>query len=491
MSDGLILFFIYIYEMKKTQNYPQVANDITKNLIHHFSKNLSSVLLYGSSTKQEKFWDLDLLILLHSKNTPAEDLSFLKTIFSTYQEHTLDLQLFYAEEVVCANTFSLDAHGAFFSKVLSDATVLYGENPFSKLTPNEDLVTISLLNRIQRYIFQARQEYLGVGRFNKDKNPEYHKKHLRRTLLDVMMLFGTCYDVNEAERAFKKLYPNVFTKKEWDVFEHASGTIEEYISLYEKVYEIAQEVSYVFIPKKIQPIKRHSSQGLVFEYVIPEVYSQAIILVDGLPHKPDLSNIMQILASWGYAVFFPRLRGTWESTGTFLDHNPANDIHELAQELKNGIKLDDTVVQTQHVIALGSSFGGLVSLHASTHNSISHALAFSPPYLISEVPNIENLTTYLERAFGQAYRYKQQDWQNFIENNLLSLKIVATDPNFNPSKCTIVGGTHDPLIDCTQLQQQSTAVGIQFFKQDADHIALHKNTQLIFPILHSLLKTLL
>jgi hypothetical protein len=222
---------------------PDVTKNITKKLQEHFDDNLHSVLLYGSSLLYKNYWDLDLMILLKEKKHPKKDLVFLKKIFKNHKGAVLDLQLFYLKEVENPDLFSLDAHGAFFSSILAKANVLFGENPFVLHAPSSQIITVSLINRIQRYIFQARQEYLGIVRHNKDRNPKYHQKHLLRTIFDLMLLFEPCKDADEAEVLFYIRYPNAFSTQQKTLIETSKGDISDFIEMYEIVYDIALEIS--------------------------------------------------------------------------------------------------------------------------------------------------------------------------------------------------------------------------------------------------------
>ncbi|MFA6077624.1 MAG: hypothetical protein WC724_01245 [Candidatus Paceibacterota bacterium] len=102
-----------------------------------------------------------------------------------------------------------------------------------------------------------------------------------------------------------------------------------------------------------------SIDDVVFEYCLPENYNLAIIVLDGLPRTPELLSFLNLLCSWGYAAFYPRLKGTWESGGEFLDHNPAEDIRKLAHSLKSGVVLQGKNFNVNRVLVLGSSLGGV------------------------------------------------------------------------------------------------------------------------------------
>src|SRR3989344_857558 len=156
---------------------PEVALKIRDLVVEKFRPNLTSVLLYGSSKSGGDFWDIDFLIILKKNRLKLDDLNQFKEIAKKFTDLTLDLQFMYEKEVKSPDTFSLDAHGAFFTKILKRATSLYGSNPFLDFEPTRRQLLVSLVTRIQRYLFHARQDYIIGGRHNKDRNPKYHQKH--------------------------------------------------------------------------------------------------------------------------------------------------------------------------------------------------------------------------------------------------------------------------------------------------------------------------
>jgi hypothetical protein len=475
--------------MELPRTTPLIIADITDDLTKHFGNNLASVLLYGSGKDQKEYWDIDLLVILKEKKDPMQDLSYMRTIYKKFEKQTLDLQLFYSKETQTPDTFSLDAHGAFFSPILAQATALFGGNPFIQHQPSEKLITVSLITRIQRYIFQARQEYFGVGRYNKDKNPQYHHKHVLRTIFDVILLSSPCSNASEALVLFKKRFSKDFTKAQWKTLETESGSIAEYMECYERVYDIALRETYTLLPEKTYPVQRSAVGAIAFEYCIPTTFSKVIILIDGLPRKPELTNCMQLLASWGYAVFFPRLAGTWESGGTFLDHNPADDITRLTQHIKDGILLQDgTVVSSNRILTLGTSFGGLLSLYASLDKNISHSIAFSPVYAMSKVPNSTSLDPYIQKTFQGAYRYTKNDWKKLISDKNISLPKLIKSKSFDPKKCTVIAGKKDVQITYKELQTLCKNASISLQPENEGHLSLHTLTPISRIHLFELLK---
>lgn len=171
---------------------PEVAFKIKDSIVNKLESNLDSILLYGSSKLGGDFWDIDFLIILKENKFDFTEMNLLKQIAQEFKDITLDLQFMYGKEIKSPNIFSLDAHGAFFTRILKRATLLYGSNPFLDFEPTRKQLLISLVTRIQRYLFHARQEYILGGRHNKDRNPKYHQKHVIRSMFDLLMMNQEC-----------------------------------------------------------------------------------------------------------------------------------------------------------------------------------------------------------------------------------------------------------------------------------------------------------
>src|SRR4051812_18652185 len=121
---------------------------------------------------------------------------------------------------------------------------------------------------------------------------------------------------------------------------------------------------------------------IVAEFLPPRKDTgKVIILCDGMPAVPSKNGLMEFWARKGYWVFHPRYRGTWESSGEFLEHSPHQDILDLISELPKGFTSfwdgRRFKVQPRKIILIASSFGGAVSLISALDNSIDKVIAFS------------------------------------------------------------------------------------------------------------------
>lgn len=223
---------------------PEIALRIKDLIVNKLESNLDSILLYGSSKLGGDFWDIDFLVILKENKFDFTELNLLKEIAQKFEGITLDLQFVYRKEIKSPNIFSLDAHGAFFTRILKRATVLYGSNPFLDFEPTRNQLLISLVTRIQRYLFHARQEYILGGRHNKDRNPKYHPKHVIRSMFDLLMMNKEWLENSEVKDLMNFKYPRVFTNEDWKTLTSESDDIKDYILLYEKIYNLALDEIY-------------------------------------------------------------------------------------------------------------------------------------------------------------------------------------------------------------------------------------------------------
>lgn len=232
---------LHLPETPPKKSPPPIAKEIKDKLVDTFGNNLLTVLLYGSSQWKTDYWDLDVLVVLKQNDFKLTDLNALKIVAHEFKGQSLDLQLMYESEVNSPDTFSLDAHGAFFSRIVSRATVLYGTNPFKGFVPLRKVLLISLITRIQRYVFHARQEYILGGRYNKDRNPKYHQKHVIRSMFDVLLMSREWLETGEVKDLFIKHFPHALSSADWLALESGGDDIADYMVLYEKVYATAVE----------------------------------------------------------------------------------------------------------------------------------------------------------------------------------------------------------------------------------------------------------
>lgn len=175
---------------------------------------------------------------------------------------------------------------------------------------------------------------------------------------------------------------------------------------------------------------------IIFEFTIPTREQKGIVLLlNGLPSVPKLNNLLEFLAHEGYIALFPRYRGTWESSGTFLEKSPVGDVEEISEYLLSKKRLIELYankefnITTDNLILIGSSFGGAVALCAATLPTIKKIITLSPVVDWTDYAGLQtkeksyHLMSFLRTAFENGYRFNENDWKKFESGKL-----------FNPEK---------------------------------------------------------
>ncbi|HEU5399890.1 MAG TPA: CocE/NonD family hydrolase, partial [Terriglobales bacterium] len=109
---------------------------------------------------------------------------------------------------------------------------------------------------------------------------------------------------------------------------------------------------------------------------------RVIILCDGMPSSPRKQPLCEFLSRKGYWVFYPRYRGTWESDGIFLDRSPHEDLLDVIDELKKGVREvtfgEKFEVNPDEIFVIGGSFGGAAAILAYLHPRVKKVIAICP-----------------------------------------------------------------------------------------------------------------
>ena len=127
-------------------------------------------------------------------------------------------------------------------------------------------------------------------------------------------------------------------------------------------------------------IRTRFKQDIVAEIGLPkEPNGKLIILLQGCPSMPSQAT-QRFLMKRGFVVVQPRYRGTWESSGLFLEVSPEQDVIDILDDL-NGELVDAWSKEAFHVehdevIIICSSFGGAAGILASRDPRVSKVVAF-------------------------------------------------------------------------------------------------------------------
>lgn len=230
-------------------------------------------------------------------------------------------------------------------------------------------------------------------------------------------------------------------------------------------------------------VYRGRLNNLIFEFSIAEKPFCNIILCEGLPSVPKQKELMTHLSNNGCNVFFPRYSGTWESEGEFLIISPTEDIYNLVRHLKNGSATElyggKTFNTNYPTHLVGSSFGGTVALSLIPRDSISKIVALSPiiDFKTHNNDNTEQdlnwLKSFIQKAFGSAYRFSDQNWDLMINGELFNPPQEV--PESKAGNVLIVYDTTDKEINPGKIAQYVSKNKISTIVTDtAGHLSLSK-----------------
>lgn len=453
-----------------------ILKKTVKFLKEHLGENIFSVLLYGSALYSPNNVDLDILVILKRKKNPLEDLLVLKQLKNEIKKENFDLQLVYLEEISNPKLFSLDIHGSFFIEILKKAYPLIGKNPFLELEAEIADVQTSVVKRIQNYIFRERQEFIGIGRYTKDKNPSYHAKKIARILDDILIFDEEFKNHQSGLEKFLEKYPNFFTKQELKILKDKSPhKLEDYVPIYEKLYDLIISKGKAAFPSFLVKPLRGKEGKMVFEY-LPSVNNnrRALIILDGIPSVPKKEELLNIFSNQGYFVFYPRYEGTWESEGEFLAKSPTEEINRLIIKILEGIKLNGVNFKAREVFLIGSSFGGAVALCLPEISMVKKVIVLSPVVDFTKLWSLKTLSCFLRNNFPGAYRYAEENWKKLEKGEILnpreSLKKVS-----DYKKYFILGGEDDEEVKSKELRKfaKEFNISVKIYPQKT-HLSLSK-----------------
>lgn len=202
---------------------------------------------------------------------------------------------------------------------------------------------------------------------------------------------------------------------------------------------------------------RTSIEDMVVEFLPPATRDRGVLIVyaDGMPSVPSKSRALHYWSRRGYWVVHSRYRGTWESGGSFLSHDPTDDILDTIHAFRKDTLIsayDDTVYTPRitRSIVIGSSFGGAVALLASLHDVVDRAVALSPVIdwsreLDNPIESLDRMYTFLRRGFGEAYRFSDTDWEK-LGHDTQFFNPIHHISAYDPRKLFIMHAKDDMIV---------------------------------------------
>jgi dipeptidyl aminopeptidase/acylaminoacyl peptidase len=207
------------------------------------------------------------------------------------------------------------------------------------------------------------------------------------------------------------------------------------------------------------------ANNIVAEFLPPRRPSNRVVIIcDGLPSSPGKKRLVTWFARHGYWAFNLRYRGTWESGGSFLDHDPMQDVLDLIEGLPSGFKEawsgETFKVSPEFIAVVGASFGGTTSLMASLDSRVNKVVALAPvidwTYPSPDEP-MDVLEQIINDGYGGAYRFLHDDWLKLSSGTFFQPKSQIAQ--FNPQKIFIAHALDDTMVPVAPTQKFVEEVG--------------------------------
>lgn len=200
---------------------------------------------------------------------------------------------------------------------------------------------------------------------------------------------------------------------------------------------------------------------IISEFLPPVKNSKKVIIIcDGMPTVPDKEELIKFFSKKGFWTFHPRYRGSWESSGNFLEISPEKDILDIINQLDKGfVSIGENKkykFKPSKIFVLGSSFGGAVAILSSLNNKVSKAIVLSPVVDWKNQSKSEPLDwmyIFLKKAFKNAYRFKKKDFDKLKKGIFLSP--VNFIDKIEGEKIYIIQSKDDNIIDWKRVYEFS------------------------------------
>lgn len=245
--------------------------------------------------------------------------------------------------------------------------------------------------------------------------------------------------------------------------------------------------------KRYQPViyRTRFGRDIIAEVALPERGTgKVIVLAPGSPATPYKRQVLEFLVGEGYAVVFPRYRGTWESGGYFLEHPPTQDIRDVIETLQKEQRFWCTFSQVwiplraKNFYLIGSSFGGPAVLTLSELKAVKKVVALSPVIdWQAETPtySLAEDIRFTEEGFGMATRLRsKKDWQKLLQGDFYSFpKQLSLEAK---KKVFLIHCFDDAIVPIgPAIEAVETKKILQYyFKPHGGHLGLSSLTQLFF-----------
>jgi dipeptidyl aminopeptidase/acylaminoacyl peptidase len=204
---------------------------------------------------------------------------------------------------------------------------------------------------------------------------------------------------------------------------------------------------------------------ILIEFLPPKTDTgRVVILCDGMPSMPGKKRVVQWLAKHGYWAINMRYRGTWESGGKFLDHDPVEDVSDVITALDapfvDAWSGEEVRINVKEVFVVGASFGGTAALLSALDDRVKKVVALAPVIdwtIKSESEPMEWLEHVIHNGYGDAYRFEHEDWLRLSRGELFQPH--AHKDAFNLNKIFIIHAQDDTVVPIAPAENFAQQIG--------------------------------
>ncbi|KKR55753.1 MAG: hypothetical protein UT94_C0061G0007 [Candidatus Uhrbacteria bacterium GW2011_GWF2_40_263] len=217
---------------------------------------------------------------------------------------------------------------------------------------------------------------------------------------------------------------------------------------------------------------------IVVEFLLPKKSSSKVmIFCNGLPSGSEKQTLLKKMSRLGYWVFHLRYRGTWESTGNFLDHAPEKDVWDVIEAIKKGFvdvwEKEEYQIDPSEVIVVGASFGGTVAILSTKDPRVQKAIAFSPvvdwTQSTPEEP-MDYLEEVIHSGYAGVYRFSQEDWMRLSRGEFFQPMAEVAD--LDREKIFVIQAKDDSVVPFDSVQRFVSVLGCQhLFLRTGGHLS--------------------
>jgi len=236
--------------------------------------------------------------------------------------------------------------------------------------------------------------------------------------------------------------------------------------------------------KEITIHRTRIGKDIVAEFVVPssdtvKKEGKVAILCQGAPTMPGKSSVLAFLAEKGFYAIVPRYRGTWESSGKFLEHEPTEDIKEVIDALAKPLLSlwegkEYRLPKKLQIYIFASSFGGPAGFFLSTDKRVSKVVALSPVCDWSDQAEHKPYDLkydFIKNVYGEGYRMGKNGWPKLAKGDFYN-PMTAID-RIDPAKVLIFHTEDDAVVSIASVERYAVATDAKLLvSEEGGHMGL-------------------